>query len=155
MALEIERKFLPRSEAWRDQVERSTEIRQGYLAQDAQRAIRVRISGQRAHLNIKANIDGVHRHEFEYEIPLADAEALFREVAQGPVIHKIRHTLHLDGHLWEIDEFLGENAPLVVAEIELSHADEPFTRPDWLGEEVSRDSRYFNSQLALRPYSRW
>ncbi len=155
MALEIERKFLPRSEAWRQQVERSTEIRQGYLAQDVQSAIRVRISGERAHLNIKANIDGVHRHEFEYEIPLADAEALFRDMVRGPVIHKIRHELTVDGHLWEIDEFLGENAPLVVAEIELSHADEPFTRPDWLGEEVSRDSRYFNSQLALRPYSRW
>jgi adenylate cyclase len=155
MAIEIERKFLPCNEDWRDHVERSTEIRQGYLAQDGQRAIRVRIFGERAHLNIKANIDGIHRHEFEYPLPLADAQALFEHVVQGPVIHKIRHALHIDGQLWEIDEFLGDNAPLVVAEIELNDADQHFTRPAWLGEEVSRDPRYFNSQLAVRPYSRW
>jgi adenylate cyclase len=115
----------------------------------------VRIFGERAHLNVKATDDGIHRHEFEYEIPLEDARALFEHVVRGPVIEKIRHELHLGGHLWEIDEFLGDNAPLVVAEIELEHADEPFERPAWLGEEVSQDRRYYNSNLALKPYSQW
>jgi adenylate cyclase len=155
MPLEIERKFLVTDERWRAQVERSVPMRQGYLCHDERRAMRVRIFGEQAHLNIKASADGIHRHEFEYAIPLSDAEALFAHVVEGPVLEKIRHYLHVGGHLWEIDEFQGENAPLVVAEIELTHADEPFERPPWLGEEVSSDRRYYNSELASHPYSRW
>ncbi len=155
MGLEIERKFLLTDDSWREQVQRSIEIRQGYLAKDAQRAIRVRIFDDRAHLNIKSTDDGIHRHEFEYEIPLADAEALFLHVVQGPVIEKIRHEIRLGSHLWEVDEFFGENAPLIVAEIELGHADEPFEHPAWLGKEVSTDRRYYNSNLATKPYSQW
>lgn len=155
MGIEIERKFLPSDDSWRSRVERRIEIRQGYLAQDERRAIRVRIFGERAHINVKATDDGIHRHEFEYEIPLQDARAMFEHVVQGPVIEKIRHELHIGGHLWEIDEFLGDNAPLVVAEIELEHADEAFEKPSWLGREVSQDRRYYNSNLALKPYSQW
>jgi len=155
MGIEIERKFLPVDDSWREQVERSMEIRQGYLSRDARRAIRVRIYDDSAHLNIKASDDGIHRHEFEYDIPLEDARALFEHVVEGPIVEKIRHELRVGDHLWEVDEFLGANAPLVVAEIELAHADEPFERPAWLGEEVSQDRRYYNSNLASRPYSQW
>lgn len=155
MGIEIERKFLPKDDSWRQQIEHSIEIRQGYLAQDERRAIRVRIFGDQAHLNIKATDDGIHRHEFEYPIPLEDARALFEQAVEGPVVQKIRHEMRIGDHLWEIDEFLGDNAPLVVAEIELEHADEPFERPDWLGEEVSRDRRYYNSRLAIKPFSQW
>lgn len=155
MGLEIERKFLLLDDSWRDRVQRRIEIRQGYLAQDEQRAIRVRIHDEQAHINIKSTEDGIHRHEFEYDIPLEDARALFEHVVQGPVIEKIRHELHVGPHLWEIDEFLGANAPLVVAEIELQRADEPFERPAWLGQEVSTDRRYYNSNLARHPFSQW
>lgn len=155
MGLEIERKFLLLNDSWREQVERRIEIQQGYLAQDERSAIRVRIFGQQAHLNIKATEDGIHRHEFEYEIPLEDARALFEHVVKGPVVEKVRHELTVGRHLWEIDEFLGANAPLVVAEIELASADEPFERPAWLGQEVSTDRRYYNSNLARKPFSQW
>jgi len=155
MGLEIERKFLLLNDSWREQVERRIEIQQGYLAQDERSAIRVRIFGQQAHLNIKATDDGIRRHEFEYEIPLEDARALFEHVVKGPVVEKVRHELTVGRHLWEIDEFLGANAPLVVAEIELASADEPFERPAWLGKEVSTDRRYYNSNLARKPFSQW
>lgn len=155
MGIEIERKFLVRDDSWRSQVERSIEMRQGYLAKEAQRAIRVRIFGEQAHINIKSTDDGIHRHEFEYDIPLDDAHDLFEHVVQGPAVEKIRHELRIGGHLWEVDEFLGANAPLIVAEIELAHADEAFERPAWLGEEVSQDQRYYNSNLATHPFSQW
>ncbi len=155
MGLEIERKFLLLNDSWREQVERRIEIQQGYLAQDERSAIRVRIFGEQAHLNIKATEDGIHRHEFEYGIPLEDARALFEHVVKGPVVEKVRHELPVGPHLWEIDEFLGANAPLVVAEIELASADEPFERPAWLGQEVSTDRRYYNSSLARKPFSQW
>lgn len=155
MGLEIERKFLLLNDSWREQVERRIEIQQGYLAQDERSAIRVRIFGQQAHLNIKATDDGIRRHEFEYGIPLEDARALFEHVVKGPVVEKVRHELTVGRHLWEIDEFLGANAPLVVAEIELASADEPFERPAWLGKEVSTDRRYYNSNLARKPFSQW
>ncbi|HHI77339.1 MAG TPA: CYTH domain-containing protein [Gammaproteobacteria bacterium] len=155
MATEIERKFLVRDDSWREAVERSIPMRQGYLQRDDRRSVRVRIFGDRAHINIKASDDGIHRHEFEYEIPLEDAEALFRHVVEGPVVEKVRHELHYGDHLWEVDEFQGANAPLVLAEIELQHADEPFERPPWLGQEVSSDRRYYNSNLAVHPYGSW
>lgn len=155
MAQEIERKFLLRSEAWRAEVERSERIAQGYLARDEHRAVRVRLRGEDAHLNIKHSIDGIHRLEYEYPIPLADARELLERVALRPLIDKTRHLLHRGGHLWEIDEFHAENAGLVVAEIELGSADEPFERPDWLGDEVSEDARYYNSNLSLHPYTQW
>lgn len=155
MAQEIERKFLTTSEAWRDQVSSSQRMTQGYLQRGQDTAIRVRIAGERAWLNIKKNIDGVHRLEYEYAIPLRDAESIMEQVALPPVIDKTRHLVPIGRHTWEIDEFHGDNAGLVVAEIELDHADEAFERPAWLGEEVSTDRRYFNASLSERPYSSW
>lgn len=155
MAMEIERKFLLSSDAWRDEVVSSQRLSQGYLCRGDNKAIRVRIAGDRAHLNIKSTGDGIHRLEFEYAIPLTDAQELLDELASRPWIDKTRHLVKRGGHTWEIDEFHAENDGLIVAEIELSHADEAFERPDWLGQEVSQDRRYFNSSLSERPYNSW
>jgi adenylate cyclase len=135
-------------------VHTSRAIRQGYLCGNSRASVRVRIDGDRANLNIKSATIGVERHEFEYPIPLEHAAVLLSELA-GELIDKTRHELRHKGHLWEIDEFAGENAGLIVAEIELDDANESFERPDWLGEEVSDDARYYNTELARNPYSRW
>jgi adenylate cyclase len=155
MGIEIERKFLLRNDDWREQVSRSLRMSQGYLQRDAHSAIRVRLCDGQAHLNIKHTDDGIQRLEYEYPIPADDAEALLHKVAIQPLIEKTRHHVRHAGHLWEIDEFHGDNAGLVVAEIELKRVDETFERPAWLGEEVSQDRRYFNSNLAVHPYTRW
>lgn len=155
MGKEIERKFLLRSDAWRDEVSYSIRMVQGYLARGERSAVRVRIKGDVAELNIKHALDGIHRLEYEYEIPLSDAREMLDLVALRPLIDKTRHHVERGGHLWEIDEFYGENAGLIVAEIELEHADEAFERPVWIGEEVSQDVRYYNSNLSKLPYNRW
>jgi adenylate cyclase len=155
MASEIERKFLLRSDAWRDEVRDSVRLVQGYLARGPRSAVRVRIKGDTAELNVKHTLDGIERLEFEYSIPLDDAREMLDRVALRPLIDKTRHHVEYGGHLWEIDEFYGDNAGLVVAEIELESAGEAFDRPDWLGEEVSHDPRYYNSNLSELPYSRW
>jgi adenylate cyclase len=154
MPLEIERKFLVKNDSWHSMVHTSRAIRQGYLCGNSRASVRVRIDGDRANLNIKSATIGVERHEFEYPIPLEHAAVLLSELA-GELIDKTRHELRHKGHLWEIDEFAGENAGLIVAEIELDDANESFERPDWLGEEVSDDARYYNTELARNPYSRW
>jgi len=161
MAIEIERKFLPASDAWRAQVTRSQRMAQGYLNDAAavregrqNVSMRIRIAGDSAALNIKSRELGAFRQEFEYPVPLAEAEALLA-LSVGGRIEKTRHYLTHGGHLWEIDEFGGENAGLVVAEIELSALDETFARPDWLGAEVTELPRYYNLTLAERPYSQW
>ena len=161
MAIEIERKFLLADDAWRAQAVRSERMAQGYL-NDAESvtagrqnvSVRVRIAGEAAQLNIKSRELGAYRQEFEYAIPLADAEALLA-LCVGGRIEKTRHHVHHAGHLWEIDEFDGDNAGLVVAEIELSTVDDVFARPAWLGIEVTDQSRYYNLRLAERPYSQW
>ena len=155
MGTEIERKFLLGSDAWRDDVESSQRLVQGYLARGETSAVRVRICGDSAELNIKQALDGINRLEFEYEIPLADAREMLDKVALRPLIDKTRHLVRHAGHLWEIDEFHGENAGLVVAEIELRDEGEPFEHPQWLGREVSDDLRYYTSNLSTTPYSRW
>ncbi|MCB1784765.1 MAG: CYTH domain-containing protein [Chromatiaceae bacterium] len=155
MGKEVERKFLLRSDAWRDGVHRSIRLVQGYLARSEGSAVRVRIDGDTAELNIKHTLDGIDRLEFEYPIPLDDAREMLEQVAMRPLIEKTRHLVEYAGHLWEIDEFFGDNAGLVVAEIELEDADEAFERPPWLGEEVSHDVRYYNSNLSKRPYRQW
>jgi adenylate cyclase len=155
MGTEIERKFLLKSDAWRNEVTESTRLVQGYLLRGDKSAVRVRIKDDVAELNIKHTQDGINRLEYEYEIPLADAREILDEVAQKPLIDKTRHHVVHDGHLWEIDEFYGENAGLVVAEIELARADEPFEKPAWLGQEVSLDQRYYNSNLSKLPYTQW
>lgn len=155
MASEIERKFLLSSDAWRDEVTDSQRLIQGYVARGERSAVRVRIKGDKAELNIKHALDGIHRLEYEYEVPLDDAREMLEKVALRPLIDKTRHHVKRGAHLWEIDEFYGENAGLVVAEIELASADESFERPEWLGEEVSDDQRYYNSNLSKLPYSQW
>lgn len=155
MGTEIERKFLMRSDAWRDEVQDSVRLVQGYLARGDRSAIRVRIKGDAAHLNIKHTLDGINRLEYEYEIPIEDAQEILDQVALKPLIDKTRYHVVRGDHLWEIDEFYGDNAGLIVAEIELGRADETFERPDWLGEEVSLDQRYYNSNLSKLPYTQW
>lgn len=155
MAREIERKFLLRDARWRDAVTRSTVMRQGYMSSSPAVSIRVRVAGDEAWLNLKSATLGVARHEFEYAIPRADAEEMLALFCGERCLDKTRHYAPWDGHLWEIDEFHGANAGLVVAEIELDAEDEAYTRPPWLGEEVSADRRYYNVCLIDHPYSRW
>ena|SRR6185312_2652624 len=165
MGIEIERKFLLRDESWRGAVERSERLRQGYLlgagaAMDAaapgqgRATVRVRVAGNEAWLNIKQGVPGVSRAEYEYPLPLADAEAMLATLC-GSVVEKTRHRVRVDATLFEVDEFAGDNSGLVVAEVELPAADAAFARPPWLGAEVSALRRYYNAALALRPYSRW
>lgn len=155
MATEIEHKFLLRDDRWRSQVERSARMRQGYLTSDARCSVRVRIADGQGFLNLKSGALGIQRSEYEYPIPLAEAEEILDILCEKPLLEKTRHFLWFGEHLWEIDEFEGDNAGLIVAEVELSRSDEPFARPDWLGEEVSHDIRYYNSQLARHPYQTW
>lgn len=153
MSQEIERKFLVIGDAWR--TNNGTRIRQGYMHNDVNGTVRVRTKGERAYLTIKGGLTGITRTEFEYEIPLADANQMLDQLCQVPLIEKVRHEVHMDGSTWEIDEFLGENTGLVVAEIELEDEKQEFPRPDWLGEEVSQDARYLNANLVKKPYSKW
>jgi adenylate cyclase len=155
MGTEIERKFLLASDDWRNEVEASQRLVQGYLARSDESAIRVRLMGDRAELNIKQSIDGINRLEFEYEIPEKDARELLDQVALKPLIDKTRYHVRRGQHLWEIDEFYGDNAGLVVAEIELTADDETFDKPAWLGREVSDDPRYYNSNLSKTPFTQW
>lgn len=155
MALEVEHKFLLANEDWRERVERSVYYKQGYLGGSALNSIRVRISDSKAWLNIKSATLGTYRQEFEYEIPLVDATTILDELCHKPLIEKIRHFVSHENHLWEIDEFFGDNAGLIVAEIELSQIGESFVRPAWIGEEVTHDLRYYNNNLVKNPYKDW
>lgn len=131
---------------------------QGYLANKEACTVRVRVRAQDAWLTVKgsaADGDGVSRLEFEYPIPLKDAEEMLATLAERPFIDKVRHEIKHGEHLWEIDEFNGDNAGLVVAEVELAHANEAYASPSWLGEEVSDDPRYLNAALVKRPFSTW
>ena len=161
MGIEIERKFLPVDDGWRALAHKVVPMAQGYLNDLAmvdsgamQTSVRVRIEGESAFLNIKSREAGPSRQEFEYEIPLADARALLA-LCVGGKIDKHRHYVQNAGHVWEIDEFHGDNAGLVVAEIELASVDEAFAKPDWLGAEATHAQRYYNLALASRPYSQW
>lgn len=154
MAIEIERKFLLASDAWRAQVSRSIPMDQGYLGGE-RASVRVRVAGDEAWLNIKARQRGSARLEFEYPIPVDEAQQMLDALALPGRIRKVRHHVTVGQHLWEIDEFACDNAGLVVAEIELAAADEGFERPEWLGLEVTDDIRYYNAALAEQPYSRW
>lgn len=152
MAVEIERKFLVNGTAWRQADPLA--IRQGYLNRDPERTVRVRVVGDAAWLTIKGITTGASRTEFEYAIPAADGKKMLG-LCDGPLIEKARHLVTFQDTLWEVDEFLSENAGLVVAEVELEHEAQAFARPPWLGKEVSDDPRYFNSKLASRPFRSW
>ena len=156
MATEIERKFLVANDAWRKACERSQRFVQGYLTplQGAACSVRVRIGGEKAWLSVKSAVAGVERREYEYRIPLADGEAMLAEFCAG-VVEKVRHHVEHGGRLFEIDEFFGDNAGLIVAELELEAADAEFERPSWLGREVSDKPRYYNLHLLDYPFSAW
>lgn len=154
MGREIERKFLVRSADWAREATSARSLRQGYLAIDDRNNVRVRTDGQRAWLTIKGRGEAITRPEFEYEIPLADAPALLA-LCRGRLVEKTRHLVPAGALCWEIDEFTGDNAGLVVAEIELPDEDMPIPQPAWLGEEVTADPRYLNANLAVHPFVRW
>jgi adenylate cyclase len=154
MGQEIERKFLVKDDSWRAAVESSSVLRQGYLAVDHGTTVRVRTDGAEVWLTIKGPAEGLTRAEFEYRVPLTEAEPLIG-LCRGRVVEKTRHKVRAGGHVWEIDEFTGANAGLVVAEVELRHADENITKPAWLGREVSGDRRFDNASLSVRPYAHW
>jgi adenylate cyclase len=154
MGVEIERKFLLAGDGWKG-LGQPTLMRQGYLVADPVRTVRVRIEGQRAVITIKSKSTGASRGEWEYEIPVPDAAELLDRLCEQPLVEKVRHRIDYAGHTWEVDEFQGENAGLVVAEIELGSEDEAFDKPDWIGQEVTGDPRYYNSSLIRFPYSKW
>lgn len=161
MGIEIERKFLVAADSWRGQVHRTVEMAQGYL-NDAESvvagrqnvSVRVRLEGDEARLNIKSAEMGASRQEFDYRIPIEDARALIALCVGGTVV-KHRHYVQHEGHEWEIDEFLGDNAGLIVAEVELDSLDEAFDLPSWAGPEVTHLQRYYNLNLASHPFLRW
>jgi adenylate cyclase len=155
MAIEIERKFRLLDERWRAEVSASTLLRQGYLANTARASVRVRIAGGQGWLSVKAMSASIARAEYEYPIPLEEAEQMLAGLCQGPLIEKWRHRVVHGPSEWEIDEFLGENAGLVIAELELEAEDQPFVRPAWLGPEVTSEERYYNFRLAQHPYRLW
>ena len=154
--LEIERKFLVVNESYKELATSSTHIKQGYICSDRGRTVRVRIRGHQAFLTIKGPSfdNGLSRYEFEKEITLDEAEHLFRLCGPG-VIDKTRYLVPVGNHVFEVDEFYGDNEGLVVAEVELSSVDEVFERPTFIGIEVTGDRRYYNSKLTLKPYNTW
>ncbi|BBL73603.1 CYTH domain-containing protein [Methylomagnum ishizawai] len=155
MNLEIERKFLVVDDSWRNAARDPAHFRQGYLNDEKHCSVRVRVAGGRAWLNLKSVTIGAQRHEFEYEIPVRDAHHMLDVLSCKPIIEKTRHYVDIGPHTWEIDVFEGDNAGLVVAEIELGSPDEVFAPPAWAGEEVTHDPRYYNTCLASHPYKLW
>jgi adenylate cyclase len=153
MGTEIERKFLVKP-GW-PRPAGGTFLSQGYVSLAPERTVRVRVAGDRAFLTLKGKTQGLARSEFEYEIPVPDAREILRELCELPPVEKTRHELPHAGHLWEVDVFHGANDGLVLAEVELARADEPLQLPDWIGEEVSGDPRYYNASLARTPFSAW
>jgi len=154
MGTEIERKFLVSGNAWRG-LAVGVEYRQGYLCSGSDRTVRVRIAGEKAFLTIKGKSSGISRMELEYAIPVEDAGFLLAELCEQPVIEKKRYEISYQGFVWEVDEFFGENAGLLVAEIELAEEEQAFEKPPWVGAEVSDDRRYSNAALVKNPFSRW
>ncbi len=155
MALEIERKFLVDKEKWeRTEKQHKTLLRQGFLVSEIHKTIRVRIAGEKAFLTIKGKTKGATRPEYEYEIPVKDAEELLEQFGENEM-SKYRYEINFDGKTWEVDEFLRENEGLIVAEIELNSADEVVKFPDFIAQEVTEDARYYNVNLAKKPYTQW
>ncbi len=152
MAIEIERKFLVVGDAWRSAP--AVYFCQGYLNRSKERTVRIRVAGEQGFLTIKGKNTGASRAEFEYEIPLADAKQLLA-LCEGPLIEKYRRKISVEGMVWEVDEFLGDNQGLVVAEIELESEQQAFAKPEWVGDEVTEDARYYNSNLSLTPFNEW
>ncbi len=154
MGVEIERKFLLRGHAWRS-LGQPALLRQGYLSLAPERVVRVRIEGEQAFLTIKGPSVGAARGEWEYPIPLADAQFFLDHLCEQPILEKYRRRIPFGGMTWEVDEFLGVNAGLVVAEIELTSENQAFAKPDWIGAEVTSDARFYNVNLTKHPFSVW
>lgn len=155
MAVEIEHKFLLANDSWRKQVQKSVNYKQGYLSSQPTNSIRVRIADDQAWLNIKSATIGTQRLEFEYPIPLTDAEEILMLLCRKPLVEKIRHFVPDGGLLWEIDEFKGDNAGLIIAEIELDELGLSFAIPQWISTEVTQDLRYYNNNLVDNPFKNW
>ena len=155
MATEIERKFLVLNQGWQEYTKSELHIIQAYLATNEFSSTRIRIQGDKANINIKSATLGISRTEFEYAIPVIDAQLMIDELCVKPVITKKRYMVKHMQHIWEIDVFSGDNEGLIVAEIELSSPDEAFEKPSWLGKEVSHDKRYYNVCLVENPYKTW
>jgi CYTH domain-containing protein len=154
MPTEIERKFLVTGDRWREGAI-GDRFQQGYITADKTKSVRVRVVGDRGFLTIKGQTVGVTRAEFEYPIPVEDALELLHTLCEPPLIQKTRYKIEYAGVLWEIDQFEADNAGLILAEVELSDANQPLELPDWVGKEVSHDPRYYNTNLAKHPYSQW
>lgn len=154
MGKEIERKFLVTSDAWRA-LAQGTMYRQGYLNSIKERTVRIRTVGEKAFLTIKGITVGATRAEYEYEIPFGECNAMLDTLAEKPIIEKKRYKVKHAGLTWEVDEFFGENAGLIVAEVELESEDQKIDKPEWIGNEVSGDPRYFNSNLIKHPFTKW
>jgi len=155
MATEIERKFLVINDSWRSDASAGILLQQGYFTTNNACSIRVRIAGDKADLNIKSATLGIKRTEYEYPVPKNEAEEMLQNLCIKPVIKKTRYHIYIDKHTWEIDVFEDENEGLVIAEIELESESEPFTKPDWAGQDVSDDPRYYNVCLVSHPYRDW
>lgn len=155
MAKEIERKFTIINDSWRSCVSHSSHYRQGYMGQADKASVRVRLQDDRAYLNIKSATLGIERQEYEYEIPVKDANEILNTLCEKPLIEKKRYFVEHAGKEWEIDVFEGDNAGLIVAEIELDSSNEYFELPPWAGEDVSHDTRYYNVCLVKHPYKDW
>lgn len=154
MAKEIERKFLLQNDGWRS-LGSGRYYCQGYILTQGKQTVRVRIIGEQGYLTLKGPVQGMSRSEFEYEIPLADAQTILAELCQQPLIEKYRYKIPLGEVIWEVDEFLGENQGLLLAEVELNHAEQVIQLPDWIGDEVTGDPRYYNSNLVRNPFRNW
>ena len=155
MAQEIEKKFLVAGE-FKESAKKATRITQGYLSSVPERTVRVRVKGEKGYITVKGigNDSGASRFEWEKEIPVEDVRDLLK-ICEPGVTDKTRYLVDCDGHTFEVDEFYGDNEGLVVAEVELSDENEAFTRPSWLGEEVTGDKKYYNSMLMKNPYKNW
>ena len=154
MVKEIERKFLVKGDAWRA-IAKGTIYRQGYLNSAKERTVRIRLADAKAFITIKGPTVGATRSEYEYEIPFDEGNAMLETLAEKPLIEKTRYRIPVGNLTWEIDEFLGENAGLIVAEVELKSEDQTFDKPLWVGDEVTNDPRYFNANLVKNPFTRW
>lgn len=152
--MEIERRFLLKNDAWREQVLQTLCLQQGYLSVEKERTIRVRIHDARAWLTLKGYVSDVSRIEFEYEIPLADAQLMLQTMCRFQV-RKQRHLVRFEGFLFEVDEFFGDNAPLILCELELPDEQACYPKPDWLGREITYDGRFTNAYLSQHPYGTW
>jgi adenylate cyclase len=152
--IEIERKFLVSGEGWRS-LGTAVCYRQGYLLSDKNRTVRIRIAGDRGYITVKGGASGIARSEYEYEIPPQEAAEMLDNLCDRPLIEKTRTQISYRDLIWEVDEFLGENQGLVIAEVELQDADQAIELPEWIGQEVSNDSRYYNSNLVRHPFTRW